>query len=200
MTSQGKESRPAHTAQNTAPPPPDRDRQPPAAPGVSDGLDTDIHQDGLDLMAEGHYDEAIACFRESIARDPDSAPTRCCEIAEAFANEGRLEMARSWCNRAIEADPLSVQAYYILSIIDQEEGLLGQATAHLKKTLYLEPESPLAHFSLANVYRETGREGDAVRHLRQTIRLASTLPEDDILPGAEGVTVGRLLAMARAIL
>jgi len=159
----------------------------------------DAHQEGLSLMEEGRYEEAIECFRISIASDPDAKPIRCCEIAEAFANEGRLETARAWCRRAIDSAPLFAEAYYILSIIDQEEGLTDNAITQLKKTLYLEPDSALAHFSLANVYRETNRQREAARHRRQAIRLAARMPPDCILPGSEGVTAGRLLAMARAM-
>jgi len=168
-------------------------------PETADAPSDDPHVEGLSLMAEGRYEEAIERFLVSIAQDPGSASVRSCEIAEAFANEGRLEVARTWCRRAIGHDPLLAEAYYILSIVDQEEGLMNEAVTQLKKTLYLEPGSALAHFSLANVYRETNRGREAARHRLQAIRLASKLPPDHVLPGSEGITAGRLLAMAKAM-
>ena len=119
-------------------------------------------------------------------------------MARAHANRGQLTEARSWCQQAIERDPLLTEARYTLALIHQEEAEPEQAIAQLKKTLYLDPSFVLAHFSLANLYQQMDRPGEARRHRERAIRLAAQMLPDQVLAGSDGLTTKRLLTMARA--
>jgi chemotaxis protein methyltransferase CheR len=157
----------------------------------------DAYQEGLALLEQGRYEEAISRFRDCIARNPGCVRAYY-QMARVHANQGRLEEARSWCQQAIERDPLLSEAHYTLALIHQEEGALVEAIARLKKTLYLDPNFVLAHFSLANLYGQVARPEQAVRHRMQAIRLATKMPPDDVVPGSDGLTVARLLTMVKA--
>ena len=157
----------------------------------------DAYREGLALLEQGRYEEAINHFRDCIARDPGCIRAYY-QMARVHANQGRLEEARSWCQQAIERDPLLSEAHYTLALIHQEEGALDEAIARLKKTLYLDPNFILAHFSLANLYRQVARPEQATRHRMQAIRLAARMPPDDVVPGSDGLTAARLLAMVKA--
>ncbi len=157
----------------------------------------DLYQEGLVLLGQGRYEEARTCFQDCISHDPDLALAYY-QMARVHANRGQLEEARSWCQQAIERDPLLTEAHYILALIHQEEGTLDEAVARLKKTLYLDSDFVLARFSLANLYQQMGRQGEAARHRAQVIRLAAKMPLDDVVPGSDDLTAGRLLTMVRA--
>jgi chemotaxis protein methyltransferase CheR len=169
----------------------------PSPPPVQPAAPLDPYQEGLALLEQGRLEEAMARFQTCLERDPDSAPARY-QMARAHANRGQLEEAQSWCQRAIERDPLLTEARYTLALIHQEEGAPDQAIAQLKKTLYLDPSFALAHFSLANLYQQVGRQAEAARHRAQAIRLAAKMPPDDVVPGSDDLTAGRLLTMVRA--
>jgi len=169
---------------------------PPPLP-VQPAVPLDPYQEGLALLGQGRYEEAMTCLLDCITRDPDLALAYY-QMARVHANRGQLEEARSWCQQAIERDPLLTEAHYILALIHQEEGTLDEAIARLKKTLYLDSDFVLARFSLANLYQQVGRQGEATRHRAQAIRLAAKMPPDDMVPGSDDLTAGRLLTMVRA--
>ena len=157
----------------------------------------DPYQEGLALMRQGHYEEAMTHFLDCMVDDPGFAPAYY-QMARVHANRGRLEEARSWCQQAIEQDPLLTEAHYILALIHQEEGALDEAIARLKKALYLDSDFVLARFGLANLYQQAGRQDEATLHRAQAIRLAAKMPPDDVVPGSDDLTAGRLLTMVRA--
>jgi chemotaxis protein methyltransferase CheR len=170
---------------------------PPQPSGEPVELLSDPYQEGLGLLGQGRYEEARACFLDCIARDPELALAYY-QMARVHANRGQLKEARSWCQQAIERDPLLTEAHYILALIHQEEGTLHEAVARLKKTLYLDADFILARFSLSNLYQQVGRRNEAARHRAQAIRLAAKMPPDDVVPGSDDLTAGRLLTMVRA--
>jgi chemotaxis protein methyltransferase CheR len=169
---------------------------PPPSP-VQPAALLDPYQEGLALLGQGRYEEAMTYLLDCITRDPDLALAYY-QMARVHANRGQLEEARSWCQQAIERDPLLTEAHYILALIHQEEGTLDEAIGRLKKTLYLDSDFVLARFSLANLYQQMGCQGEAARHRAQAIRLAAKMPPDGVLPGSDDLTAGRLLTMVRA--
>jgi chemotaxis protein methyltransferase CheR len=159
----------------------------------------DAYQEGLALLGQGRYGEAMTRFLAHLEREPDFAPAYY-QMARVHANRGRLEEARSWCQQSIERDPLLTEAHYTLALIHQEGGALDEAIAQLKKTLYLDPNFVLAHFSLSNLYQQMDRRDGAARHRTQAIRLAAKMPADHVVPGSDGLTAARLLTMVQAML
>jgi chemotaxis protein methyltransferase CheR len=141
----------------------------------------------------------MSCFLTHLVHNPEYAPAHY-QMARAFANSGQLEQAQTWCQGAIERDPLLTEAHYTLALIYQEQGELDEATTRLKKALYLDPDFILAHFSLANLYHLVGSQNQAARHRRHALRLASKVSPDHILPGSDSLTAAQLLTMIRATL
>jgi chemotaxis protein methyltransferase CheR len=160
---------------------------------------SEVYQEALGLLEQGHDEEAGRRLRACLESRPDFAPAHY-QMARILANQGKLEEAQSWCEQALERDPLLVEAHYTLALICQETGALDEAVAQLKKTLYLDPDFTLAHFSLANLYQQMGRPEQAGRHRAQAIRLAAKMPPDDVVPGSDGLTAARLLTMIQATL
>jgi chemotaxis protein methyltransferase CheR len=119
------------------------------------------------------------------------------QMAQVEANTGRLTEARRWAEQVIERDPLHGKAHYLLALIHEEQGELEQAIARFKKVIYLEPNFALAHFNLGNLYQRIGHLDDAARHRAIAMRMAARMPPEALLQGADDITAGHLLDMAR---
>jgi chemotaxis protein methyltransferase CheR len=116
-------------------------------------------------------------------------------IARACANQGRLQEAIEWCEKAITADKLDPAGHYLLATIRQEQGQSRGAALSLLRALYLKPDFILAHFALGNLRLSQGRPREAERHFDHALARLHTRPQDEILPESDGLTAGRLGAI-----
>jgi len=143
---------------------------------------------------ERNYVQAVDRFQSYLNKKPNDADVWY-QLSRVYANSGDLDQAKAACIAAIKHDPLLVEAYYIRGLIHEENGELEQAIKDYKKTLYLEAEFVLAHYHLSMVYLQIKDEQQAERHRIHAIRILSRRSGDDILPGADDLTVEQLLAM-----
>jgi len=162
-------------------------------------VEGDPYEVGMELLEAGQLDQALAKFRDKVAKDPHSAEA-CFAICKILANRGNLEEAQQWCERAIENDKLFAAAYYTLSMIHQEQGAFDKASDALKKTIYLDQGFVLAHYSLAHLYRRQGDEASARRALQVVQRLLESKPKDELIPEGDGLVAGQLLMQVQMLL
>jgi chemotaxis protein methyltransferase CheR len=118
-----------------------------------------------------------------------ASPSR---AARDCANRGQLGEAAEWCRQAITADKLNPAHHYLLAAIQQEQGQADNAAQSLACTLYLDPEFVLAHYALGNLRQSQGRRREALRHFDNAVAALQAHPPDELLPEADGLTVGRL--------
>ncbi len=132
------------------------------------------------------------------SREPDELemPWR---KARTCANEGRLAEASQWCEKAIAAEKLNPARYFLLSIIQQEQGENEKAERALRHVLYLEPDFVLAHFALGNLCLAGGRYQKADQHLKNALALLRACPSDAVLPESDGLTTGRLIEVIASV-
>ncbi len=178
-------------------PPPLVPHAPPTAtqPSATKGLD-DLLAQAQPLYQQGRYREAIALLMADPARlDGDGAALAM--LARLHANEGRLEEAARWCQRALTIDRLTPERHYLLAMISQERGEMKQAAEALRRALFLDPGFVLAHFALARLALGDGRVAEARRHYRNTLELLRRHAPEDTLPESDGLTVGRLTEIIR---
>ena len=64
--------------------------------------------------------------------------------------------------------------------------------ASLKQAIYLDQAFVMAHFALGTLTLQNGKHGEAGKHLANALSLLGDCPTDDQVPGAEGMTTGRL--------
>ena len=120
-------------------------------------------------------------------------------LVRIYANQGKLDEALAWCDKAIEKDKLNPSFYYLRSMILQEKEQIDEALVCLKQTVYLDPGFVLAQFALGNLRRQQKKLKEADRHFENALSLLSNLDEQAILPESEGITAGRLKEMIRSI-
>jgi chemotaxis protein methyltransferase CheR len=116
--------------------------------------------------------------------------------ATSLANEARYQDAADLVSRVIEADALSVDAHYLLGMLQYRSGCLSEAENQFRKVVYLAPDALLAYFHLGNIYRLQEKFRDATREFRNTIRLSENRPGDE-QARLDDVTMKSLLSACR---
>jgi chemotaxis protein methyltransferase CheR len=169
-------------------PSPTRDAPPPAS---EDEREQDPVERARELLDYGHSEEARELLLEVAQQHTDSVPL-CTLLGQACANLNLQDEAERWCKQAITLDRLAIEAYYTLALVYQHKGELDLAIDMMKKVVYIDRNSVLGHYGLADLYRARGRLPQALKSLDNARRLLSARPEQDLVPGSGGITVGRL--------
>lgn len=120
--------------------------------------------------------------------------------ARHHANEGRLDAALGWCERAIAADKQNPAPHYLLATVQQELGRADAAAQALSRALYLDSGFALAHFALANARLSQGRRREADRHFSNALALLRARPPEEIVPESGGLTAGRLAEIVESVM
>ncbi|HZW86531.1 MAG TPA: CheR family methyltransferase [Gallionella sp.] len=121
-------------------------------------------------------------------------------MARSCADQGNLDEALEWCEKAIVTDKLNPAHHYLLATILQEQGQHEIAAQSLGRVLYLEPRFVLAHFSLGNLHQSQGHYREAQRHFENVLLLLRTHLPQEILPETDGLTAGRLAEIVASLL
>ncbi len=150
------------------------------------------------LYRKGFYREAEERLSALISNG-SSSQEMLVFFTKILANQGKLEDAFHWCEKAVSADKCNPLLHYLLAVILDEQKKGEEATASLKKALYLDHDFVLAHFALANLSLRRGKIAEARKHFGNTSEILSKCKPDEILPESEGITAGRLSEMIGAV-
>jgi tetratricopeptide (TPR) repeat protein len=132
-----------------------------------------LYADGLRLIAQGRYQDAVVRFRDAMTRDPlivDPA-ARSAQMARGIAalREGRLADAIESLETAVEATPGSSEAHRILGAAYQAAGNGPRSVEQLNTAVRLAPADERARVGLGRALIDAGRHDEAERALRETI-------------------------------
>ena len=108
----------------------------PATPEASRRLAEDHYYAALDRVAEGHDEQAVDEYRQSLAADP-AFTDALHGLSRALQNLNRLDEAIEVSKRLSELDPDDVLAHTSLSIIYQKKGMVPVAEAEGNKARVL---------------------------------------------------------------
>jgi len=150
------------------------------------------------LYRKGFYREAEERLSALISNG-SSSQEMLVLFTKILANQGKLEDAFHWCEKAVSADKCNPHLHYLLAVILAEQKKGEAAKASLKKALYLDPDFVLAHFALANLSLRRGKIAEARKHFGNTTEILSKYKPDEIFPESEGITAGRLSEMIGAV-
>jgi chemotaxis protein methyltransferase CheR len=121
-------------------------------------------------------------------------------MARSYADQGKLDEALEWCEKAITADKLNPAHHYLSATILQELGQHDTAIQALMRALYLDPDFVLAHFALGSLHQSQGRYRQAQRYFGNVLLLLRQHPADETLLEADELTVGRLSEIVASLL
>jgi tetratricopeptide (TPR) repeat protein len=96
----------------------------------------DRYYSALDLMAEGHLEQAVEAYRESLAADPSFLEPMH-GLARALQDLQRYDEAIEVAQRMAELDPDDVLAHTSLSVLYQKKGMIPEAEAESAKARVL---------------------------------------------------------------
>lgn len=124
----------------------------------------------------GELDEAVALYRQSIARKA-TAPGHTF-LGWAYAHQGRLDAAIAECEEAIRLDPEYGNPWNDIGSYLMARGELERAIPYLRRateaTLYCCPHFP--HLNLGTIYAEQRRYREAKREFERVIELLPGFP------------------------
>lgn len=99
-------------------------------------LAEDHYYAALDLVADGHHEQAVAEYRKSLAADPNFTDALH-GLSRALQDLNRLDEAIEVSKRISELDPDDVLAHTSLSILYQKKGMVPEAEAEANKARVL---------------------------------------------------------------
>ena len=115
----------------------------------------------------GVYDKSTDRKPKKLETQAPIPPAKADTLALAFdlADKGRTDEARKLCEEVLELQPPRADAYYLLGLLLETEGLAIEAERCLQKAVYLEPEhiDALAHLALAAEWRGDAKAADLYR-------------------------------------
>ncbi len=125
---------------------------------------------GTELQVQGRIDEAIALYRDALARNPNSAVAHS-NLGTALAATGQLDEAIAEHRLALELAPNDADGHFNLGNALTIQGELTEAVSELEEALRIEPGFAEAHVNLGNALVTLGELEKAAGHYRQAAEL-----------------------------
>lgn len=111
--------------------------------GVSEAGRIDYYVEGMDLLAEGKYHEALTSFRLALKEDPgDTVILQ--QIAIAYTRIGMSDEAAKTYRHVLQKDPAAPGAHYGLAFLLVRSGQEELAIEHLRAFLANAPTDEAA--------------------------------------------------------
>lgn len=140
------------------------------------------------LLQQEAYNKAILSAEKIFSAYPhcDSAIKI---AAHAHANIGSYDQAKTLCQQVLKRHPMSIDMYYLLAQIAEEQNELDIAKTHLRKIIYLDSSFVRAYLDLASIYEREKQFEKTKKMQTHALVLLEKLPPDAILDTHMGTTV-----------
>lgn len=131
----------------------------------------DLYEKGLGALYSGHFESAIASFRELLAVDARNALARY-YLGDAFLRSGKTDDAvREW-TAALAYDPEYAPADEAVGAVWFGRRDYGKARQFFEQALAVAPGDYAAEFELGMVAEREGKLQEAVRHMEIACKAA----------------------------
>ncbi|MBF0380279.1 MAG: tetratricopeptide repeat protein [Magnetococcales bacterium] len=107
---------------------------------------------GIDFHKSGKLKEAINCYRDILAIQPNSGAAYF-NLGVAYKSLGKLDEAINNFGQATKNGPDNPQAHYNLGVTLQEKGSIDAATASFLKAIEIKPDYVEAYNDLGNIFK-----------------------------------------------
>jgi adenylate cyclase len=137
-------------------------------------------------MSAGDYHQALALFRQAIARDPDLSLGHMGLARMLYGGAiygwsrepvGDLEEARAAARRAVALDPRDAYGYFAGAGASLYLGRHEEALEQAQRALALNPNFAFGHFRLGQVLIYFGKPAEAVAPIERSLRLSPYDPQ-----------------------
>ncbi|MBI5249377.1 MAG: chemotaxis protein CheR [Desulfomonile tiedjei] len=149
--------------------------------------------EGLRLYEQGLYDEAVKQLLIEVSSNGfRHSGTATSLLTRAYANQGKLDEALAWSEKAVAADKLNAEYHHLHAAILQEMEKNQEAVVSLNRAVFLNPNLVAAHFALGNLLLGMGNRKQSDRHFKTALNILANYHEEDAVPFTEGMSAGRL--------
>jgi chemotaxis protein methyltransferase CheR len=148
------------------------------------------YEEAFTLYESGEYEAVITRIQQTPAKSSDSKIMTL--LSKAYANQGKLNDAIVWCEKALSVEKLNPEFHHLRAVILQEQGRPGDAIESLKRALYLDSNFVLAHYMLGNLSQQAGKIRESAKYFENALSLLSGYGKDSVIKESDGMTAGRL--------
>lgn len=135
---------------------------------------------GLEAVERRDYEQAIALWKESLARRPDDPETRY-NLGLALMNVGRREEAEQQLRAAVALSPLDQDSHQLLGKCLEEQGKLGEAKLAYESSLNIAADNVPSLIGLASIARTENRNRAMEEYATRAIGLDPNNIEGNLL-------------------
>jgi chemotaxis protein methyltransferase CheR len=135
---------------------------------------------------------AIKKAEQLLALQPQNTRAYCL-LSKIYLELDQIDLAMRMSDRALAIDPVNLDIHYLLGEIALQQGDLFTAKKVFKKIIYLDAESIKAPIALSRIYQQEGDSTRASKMTQQSIKKLQKLPQSQILPTCNNLTVAELL-------
>jgi chemotaxis protein methyltransferase CheR len=135
---------------------------------------------------------AIKKAEQLLALQPQNIRA-CCLLGKIYLELNQIDLAMYMSDRGLAIDPVNLDIHYLLGEIALQKGDLFTAKKVFKKIIYLDAESIKATIELSRIYQQEGDLNRASKMAQQSIKKLQKLPQFQILPTCNNLTVAELL-------
>ena len=132
------------------------------------------------LISQENYTEAIAYFKEAVARYPRNS-VLAAKHADAIRLNGQPRKSVAEYHRAIELDETGFDAWCGLGLAKSDLGIYGEAVQYLRRALALPGNTPRAHYGLGAALFYLGEADASLQHFRQAAETSDPVLRSKVL-------------------
>jgi chemotaxis protein methyltransferase CheR len=114
-------------------------------------------------------------------------------LAKTFANQNELNLATVWVQKTIDRNSLFAPAYYLNSLILDEQGDLDKSLAAIRRCLFLDPKFLMGYYKMAELFKKTGEEKRFLKTLLLLEKELAQVEKGTEIPESDGLTTNDLL-------
>jgi chemotaxis protein methyltransferase CheR len=149
------------------------------------------------LLKQSQYTDAIQQAQQIIKYRSDVKEAYYL-IAQAHANQNKLEAAKQNCDRALQIDSMYLEPLYLLAQIAEEQNNYRKAKELLKRIIYLEPLSINAYTDLGAIYYQENDLDRSQKMYQTAYDILQESSQDIKISSQKNVNIDELLAYLKA--
>jgi superkiller protein 3 len=149
-----------------------------SAPAESDEA-TERTNQGIELLKQGKFDEAIAPLLKSVELSPKDPAGRT-NLAYAYDQQGRIDEAISQYQKAIELNPRHPTAHNNLGVLYSKKGQYDEAIREFEVVLEIDPSSVTGPKNLETAKKNRAAIREQQQQLADAVKEVEAQPENSL--------------------
>jgi len=185
-----RETKPVETRRAVRPLPPPPPARPAPVKRVAPPVEpnpAELYRKALELFDAENFQQASLLLGDLLERRPDHVGAL---VTEGFiqANNGHFQEALEICQKALQVDDLSPEAYFLKGLILDMSEQLAEARDEYRKAILLKADFVMPHYNLGRLLFRLEKEREGMRELRNSLKILEKSAEERIVPYSGGLT------------